>query len=164
MQADYLFHGAGGSSPDLGDLSLQCGRRVDAFKLWLSWIALGNQGYAARVDRLFGLAGTFRQMVLGREGFELVREPEGTNVCFRYWPESDRTLGGEERRRRLDETTKAIREQLLKSGRFMINYAPLDGAAALRIVLNNPLTTDSDLTDLLDTIEQFGSAEGVSGR
>ena len=103
-------------------------------------------------------------MVLGREGFELVREPEGTNVCFRYLPESDRTLGGEGRRRRQDEITKAIRKQLLMSGRFMINYAPLDGAAALRIVLNNPLTTDSDLTELLDAIEQFGSAEGVSGR
>ncbi|HEV8599202.1 MAG TPA: pyridoxal-dependent decarboxylase [Gemmatimonadales bacterium] len=158
MHADYLFHDAGGPSYDLGDLSLQCGRRVDAFKLWFSWLAQGAQGYARRVDRLFELAGIFRALLLEREGFHLVRQPEGTTVCFRYLSPADRSLRGEDRRRREHELTIAIRQKLLESGSFMLNYAPLDGAATFRIVLANPSTTESDLIGLLDAIEAFAAA------
>lgn len=159
MHADYLFHDSGGPTCDLGDLSLQCGRRVDAFKLWFSWMALGDDGYARRVDRLFELAGKFRDLVDEGEGFHLVREPEGTNVCFRYLPPRER-LTGEARLRREHEHTVAIRRRLLESGRFMINYATLDGAATFRIVMNNPRATEADLTALLDAIVEFSGATG----
>ena len=153
MQADYLFHGADGGTPDLGDRSLQCGRRVDAFKLWFSWLANGDQGYARRVERLFELAGIFRQLLDQREGFHLVREPEGTNVCFRYLPPAARGLKGEERRRREHQLTLAVRSELSRSGRFMLNYAPVDGVATFRMVLSNPATSPDDLLALLGAIE-----------
>jgi glutamate decarboxylase len=156
MHADYLFHESGGPTCDLGDLSLQCGRRVDAFKLWFSWVALGDQGYAHRVERLFELAGVFRRKLLARDGFHLVREPEGTTICFRYLPPGARSLAGEARRRLEHELTVEIRRKLLQSGRFMINYAPLDGAATFRIVLSNPRTREDDLDDLLEAIETYG--------
>lgn len=35
---------------DTGDKSMQCGRKVDAFKLWLLWKARGDDGLAALVD------------------------------------------------------------------------------------------------------------------
>jgi glutamate decarboxylase len=156
MHADYLFHESGGPTCDLGDLSLQCGRRVDAFKLWFSWIALGDRGYARRVERLFALAGIFRRKLGARDGFTLVREPEGTTVCFRYLPPSARPLAGDSRRQREHALTEEIRRKLLESGRFMINYAPLDGAATFRIVLSNPRTRETDLDALLDAIEACG--------
>ncbi len=155
MHAEYLFHGAEGPTCDLGDLSLQCGRRVDAFKLWFSWMALGDMGYARRVDRLFDLAHTFQGMLDERPGFHIIREPEGTNVCFRYLPSADRSLAEEARLRRESDVTLAVRRRLLTSGRFMINYATLDGAATFRIVMSNPRTTDVDLGGLLDAIEEF---------
>jgi len=158
MQADYLFHNACSTTPDLGDLSLQCGRRPDAIKLWLSWLAQGDGGYRHRVDRLFELSTAFRQMVLDRPGFELVREPEATNVCFRYLPASDRGLTGEAHRSRLNEVTVETRRRLLESGSFMINYAPVDGIAAFRIVLSNPRTTNSDLDALLTAIERLAES------
>ena len=37
MNADYLFHEDNDHSWDLGDRGLQCGRKVDALKLWFSW-------------------------------------------------------------------------------------------------------------------------------
>ena len=160
MQADYLFHASHAPSCDLGDLSLQCGRRVDAFKLWFSWLALGDQGYARRVERLFELAVLFRRLLAERAGFQLVREPEGPNVCFRYLPPEARELAGEARQRRAHEVTLDVRGRLLESGRFMLNYATLDGHATFRLVLSNPRTSESDLAGLLDAIEEFGDSSG----
>jgi len=152
MHADYLFHGADDDScgHDLGDLSVQCGRRVDALKLWFSWQALGDSGYEARVDRLFHLARTFRDRIVERPGFRLVREPQSANVCFRYLPSAP--TGGD-RLAAESEATVRIRNRLLAKGRFMINYAPLDGAATFRLVLSNPQTSVEDLEALLDEIE-----------
>jgi glutamate/tyrosine decarboxylase-like PLP-dependent enzyme len=156
MHADYLFHESGGPTCDLGDLSLQCGRRVDGLKLWFSWVALGDRGFACRVERLFELAGVFRRKLGERDGFHLVREPEGTTVCFRYLPRSAQSLAGEPRRQREHKLTVDIRRKLLESGRFMLNYAPLDGVATFRIVLSNPRTREADLDGLLDAIEACG--------
>ena len=146
MHAEYLFHGTGGPSWDRGDLGLQCGRRVDAFKLWFSWLALGDRGYGERIERLYGLAAEFRRQIEARPGFRLIREPEAPSVCFRYLP-SGRSPELE------NAVTLEVRRRLLESGEFMINYSPLDGAATFRIVLSNPRTTPADLTALLDAIE-----------
>jgi glutamate/tyrosine decarboxylase-like PLP-dependent enzyme len=150
MHADYLFHDDIAQRQDLGDLTVQCGRRVDALKLWFSWQALGDAGYEARVDHLFRLARAFRGRIVERPGFRLVREPQSANVCFRYLP-PDRVAAA--RLAAESEATVHIRNRLLADGRFMINYAPLDGGAAFRLVLSNPNTTLTDLEELLDAIE-----------
>jgi glutamate/tyrosine decarboxylase-like PLP-dependent enzyme len=152
MNADYLFHGDSEKAWDLGDRGLQCGRRVDALKLWFSWQVHGDAGYERRIDRMFELAAGFREAVRAREGFRLIREQEGTNVCFRYLPPEFRHTTGEERGRREHEATIAIRGQMARSGSFLINYATLDGAATFRLVASNPEATLSDYTALLDAI------------
>lgn len=43
-------------SYDTGDKSVQCGRKVDAFKLWLLWKARGDQGLEKIVDNSFDCA------------------------------------------------------------------------------------------------------------
>lgn len=35
---------------DTGDKSVQCGRKVDAFKLWLMWKAHGNSGFESLIN------------------------------------------------------------------------------------------------------------------
>lgn len=158
MRARYLFHDNDGSAFDLGDLGLQCGRRVDSLKLWLSWNALGDEGHARRIDRLFELAQAFRGMVIEREGFELLREPQGCNTCFHFVPESLRGLRpGRERSRRLGEVTVRIRERLRREGRILTNYAPLDGVTVFRHVASNHRATEEDLAFLLDEIARVGA-------
>jgi len=156
MNADYLFHGQDSSSHDLGDMSLQCGRRVDAIKLWFSWQAHGDAGYATRVDELFALSARFRDLVVERPDFELVREPQSTNICFRYLTPALRRLPARERLAAAGELTGHLRARLTAEGRFLVNYATIDGAAAFRMVLTNPQTTPEDLVALLDAIETLG--------
>lgn len=38
-------------SYDTGDKSLQCGRKVDGFKLWFMWKARGDSGFELAVDK-----------------------------------------------------------------------------------------------------------------
>ncbi len=146
MQADYLFHEGGFSAWDTGKKTIQCGRRLDALKLWLAWQALGDDGMRRRIDRLFELSEWFQKRMESDPGFELVRKPQATNICFRWLPEHIRALPpGPERRRKAHRFTLALRDRLIRSGKFMINYATLDGAAVLRLVLLNPATTEEDL-------------------
>jgi len=37
----------------VGDKTVQCGRKVDALKLWMLWRALGDAGMAAITDNCF---------------------------------------------------------------------------------------------------------------
>ena len=44
-------------SYDTGDMSIQCGRKVDVLKLWMMWKGKGANGLQADVNHLFDLAG-----------------------------------------------------------------------------------------------------------
>lgn len=156
MNADYLLHGDSDPQWNLGDRSLQCGRRVDALKLWFAWQVHGDIGFERRVDGLFDQAQKFRQLLAERPGFRLIRDQEGPNVCFRYLPPDQRDAPAAEWPRLEQEATIRIRSELAREGSFLINYASLDGAATFRLVASNPNTTDSDLTALLDAIESKG--------
>lgn len=155
MDADYLFHGHTDQLYDLGDLSLQCGRRVDALKLWFSWRAHGDEGYAARVDRFFEMAARFVTALAARPGFELAREPQSTNVCFRYIPARLRELDEAARFDAVASLTTQVRERLAQRGHFLVNYATLDGSPAFRMVFLNAGTEDEDALALLDEIEML---------
>jgi hypothetical protein len=41
---------------DTGDKSVQCGRKVDVFKLWMLWKKEGDSGMENRIDHLFMLS------------------------------------------------------------------------------------------------------------
>ena len=153
MNADYLLHEDSDPQWNLGDRSLQCGRRVDALKLWFAWQVHGDIGFERRVDGLFDQAQKFRQLLAERPGFRLIRDQEGPNVCFRYLPPDQRDAPAAERPRLEQEATIRIRSELAREGSFLINYASLDGAATFRLVASNPSTTDADLAALLDAIE-----------
>ncbi|MBN4052810.1 hypothetical protein JYU07_00870, partial [Roseiflexus sp. AH-315-K22] len=154
--AAYLFHDdKPGVQLDTGEMSLQCGRRMDAVKLWLSWQHQGDDGFAARIDRLFALAQRFAAMIRERDGFSLVREPMGCNVVFHYVPTALRgdTLRLGER----EALTKRLRARVMARGRVMVNYAPVDGVATFRMIMSNPRSTDADLGLYLDEIEAAGA-------
>ena len=77
-------------SYDSGDMSLQCGRRNDVLKLWMLWKGRGDKGMEEAINHLFDLSQYLAEKVKTTEGFRLLLEPEGCNVCFRYIPPSMR--------------------------------------------------------------------------
>merc|ERR1712127_628003 len=74
-------------SYDTGDKSVQCGRKVDAFKLWLLWKARGDRGLEKLVDNSFDCAAYIARQISTLADFRLViPDISCTNVCFWYIP------------------------------------------------------------------------------
>jgi glutamate/tyrosine decarboxylase-like PLP-dependent enzyme len=74
---------------DTGDKSIQCGRKVDGFKLWIMWKARGDEGFAALVDNTFECAEYLYSEMSMRKGFKpVISKVQNTNVSFWYVPES----------------------------------------------------------------------------
>ncbi|XP_072173465.1 cysteine sulfinic acid decarboxylase-like [Diadema setosum] len=145
-------------SYDTGDKSLQCGRKVDAFKLWLMWRAKGNRGFEAEIDHKFAISRYFADLVREREGFELVMEPQCTNVGFWYFP---LCLRNEERTpefwQRLHKVAPQIKEGMVQSGTMLIGYQP-NGSFVnfFRIIFANARVTQESVGFVLDEIDRLG--------
>lgn len=74
---------------DMGDGTLGCGRRADAFKLYLTWMHEGAQSFADRVDNAMENAQLLYELVLKRDNCIPVHKPEYANVCFWWLPSLD---------------------------------------------------------------------------
>ncbi len=142
---EYLFHAGDEGAFDLGQRSLQCGRRVDALKLWLMWKHHGDAGFAQRVDRLFELAAYATAEVERRDRLVLAAPTQSLNVCFRYQPEAIDVDPAA-----TDRLNVEVRERLRRSGRALVNYATVSGRVAIRLVFANPEVTEADLAKFFD--------------
>ena len=149
--ADYIFHDEVYGSTDLGPISLQCGRRVDALKLWLSWKYYGEKGYAERVDRFFKLAEYAEQVVKREPKLELMAARSSVTVCFRYGcgPSQDPS-----------EFNLKIREKLARSGKCLVNYTRLGEDVVIRLVIAHLDLTKQDIDRFFrNFLEAAGSLE-----
>lgn len=155
---DYLFHEDENAAYDLGRMSLQCGRKVDALKFWLSWKRHGKNGYEQRVNRLFELASYATEFIRTCKHLELMVQPQFLNICFRYTPD------GVDPNTDVDRINLAIRKQLLESGQAVINYAHYQGRIGIRLILANPEIQSADLNRLFNNIITTGkTCESVMG-
>merc|ERR1719453_2671517 len=97
-QAAYLFQpDKNYVEYDLGDRSIQCGRKADAYKLWLAWKAKGDLGWRAEVEHVHALGKALERHITSNQsaddeslpykGLFLMAAPRScTNVCFWYIP------------------------------------------------------------------------------
>ncbi|XP_035527388.1 glutamate decarboxylase 1 [Morone saxatilis] len=160
--AEYLFQmdKPYNVSYDTGDKSLQCGRHVDAFKLWLMWKAKGSEGFGTQVNKCLENAEYLYDQLQMRTDFELVfkDKPEHSNVCFWYIPPSLRGLPlGTERDKRLHRVAPQIKGRMMEKGSVLIGYQPLgDKVNFFRCVFSNPATQQEDIDFLLDEIVWLG--------
>jgi glutamate/tyrosine decarboxylase-like PLP-dependent enzyme len=134
--ADYIFHEDTNGTADLGPFSLQCGRRVDALKLWLSWKFYGDTGYAERIDRFFDLAAHAEAIVREDPSLELLAPRSSVTVCFRYLPPD---------KKKSNDFNLRLREELARSGRSLVNYAYVGEELAIRLVIANHALTHEDV-------------------
>ncbi len=148
---NYLFHDDEHSNYDLGTMSVQCGRTVDALKLWLAWQHHGTKGYEARVDRLFELANYAASRIQQCEHLKLMTQPVFLNLCFRYHPTNLHLDSAT-----LDRLNLEIRNQLMLSGEALVNYAHYQDQIVIRLILTNPELQKSDLDHFFDCFIQCG--------
>ncbi len=149
--ASYL-NPAGDSAPNLVAKSVQTTRRFDALKPFVSFRALGREGFGALVDETIALADDVATLLSDDPAFELLAEPTINAVVFRYRPT------GEMSDQRLSWLNEAIRESLLREGEAVVARTEVDGVTALKFTLLNPRTTLADVADILDAIERRGGS------
>lgn len=143
---DYLFHEDINSPYNLGQKSIQCGRRADALKVWLSWQAHGRDGFAKKLESLQQLKHAFLQQLEHHPSFELIAPAPYLNVLFRYKPQTAIT---EEASRQL---TIYMTKQLVKQGGAYIDYASFKGKTGIRLIIANEGMT---IKQLQKTLGQF---------
>ncbi|KAF0297369.1 Cysteine sulfinic acid decarboxylase [Amphibalanus amphitrite] len=154
-------------SYDTGDKSIQCGRKVDAFKLWVMWKAHGDAGLERIIDTTFAASRFCAAEVARRPGFRPVlpsNDSQCANVSFWYVPEALR--GQEETEewwQRLDQVAPRIKEGMMRSGSLMVSYQPLPSKRFhnfFRLVFTGaPQPSEQDVTEALDEIARI--AEGL---
>lgn len=145
--ASYLFHD-NETDFNLGQKSLHCGRRPEAFKFWLSWQAYGRQGLSQRVEQMIEGAKTLAEAVKNHPHCHLLCEPEAPVVCFQYEPEV--TLSPEA----LDSFQEQLREYCFAQGEMLFNYAHIAGHTVLRCVITHPGFSAEHAQQLLDALEE----------
>jgi len=138
-QADYLFQNDDAFNP--GTKSIQCGRRNDALKVWVAWQALGQQGFAERIDILYDLAQYAAGIVKKDDALRLCMAPESMNVCFQV----------------IGKSSEKICEVLDKKGMIKVGYGDFRGESYIRLVCVNPDLTFADIDAFFQKVKNVGA-------
>ncbi len=154
QQAPYLFDP---TAPDLADydvglLTVECTKRAAAFGLWGVWSLFGKQLFADLIDVTFDLGRKFYDLLRETDDFLPLHDPQCNIVVFRHIPERLRTASPED----LGRFQLALRRKVIESGEFYLVPTQFEGTGALRVTLINPLTTETDLRELLDCLRRTG--------
>ncbi len=154
---DVDHNGAEGSEPenksrdpetwDLGDLTLQCGRKGDSLKLAVGWIYYGSSGYEAPMDAASDTAAYLATLVDANPDLTLLSEnpPPCFQVCFYFG--TDKAVASEKEKN--SWRTKEIARRLVGRG-FMVDYAPGEFGLFFRAVVH--LNTRDATVESLVTI------------
>lgn len=155
--ADYLFHADENAAYNLGERSIQCGRRADALKVWLSWKAEGNNGFAAKIDYLQSIKQYCVDHIEAHSQLEMLAPALYLNVLFRYRPAH---LTDEEELRKLNIEICA---EMRRSGGAYVDYARFKGRTGIRLILANGDVEQSDIDVLLADVQRIGDMIAARG-
>lgn len=165
-QADYLFqsdklYGA----YDSGDRTFQCARRIDVLKLWLTWKARGDHGFAERIEHAVAMAEHARSRIAASDGALAPVVTGGfSNVVFTWVPLHLRPLRLDDPQAlsaavhaELHACAPRIKALMQADGSGMIGYQPLHGLNTFRMICMSPTLQTADVDALLDAIDAAGS-------
>lgn len=159
-RADYLFQpDKRNAELDMGDLGIQCARRNDALKAWLTWKARGGGWLASRVERAVDRAREVEDWIRAREAFALAAPRVFNSVCFWWLPPSLRGRPPGQwtvaERDRLHAIAPWVKARLQAEGELLLGYQPVAGGPnAWRLLVINPAVEREDLRFALDAIER----------
>ncbi|CAL4232446.1 unnamed protein product, partial [Meganyctiphanes norvegica] len=165
LRATYLFQQDKFYDPsyDLGDNSIQCGRKVDAFKLYLMLNVHGNAEMGKKVDDAFDAAKYLDEQARSHPGFRAVMQtaPMCNNICFWYIPPSLRGQTEDDAWwEKISKVAPAIKERMMKAGTLMVGYQPLDNKNYVNffrmITTCIPTPTKEHMDFVINEIDRLG--------
>ncbi len=149
INTEYIFHDTN-DVEDLGRKSVQCGRSVDAVKLWFAWKYFGKEGYEKRVEHLVSMAAYAEERVKDHPKLELLAPRQSLTVCFRYHSNDIEDL---------NEFNFKLREKMRREGTSIVNYAYFNDMLTIRLIMANAETEQKDVdrffATLVSTAEHF---------
>ncbi len=140
----YIFHEYENTQYDTGPKSLQCGRRNDAFKLWLTWKMMGDAGFETLIDKLFENAQYATEIVKTNPRLKLLFEPESLNVCYQVIPLDEKID--------ICKYNYDLRFKIAHCGSFMVNFSTDDGLKFFRHTFANNQTAKEDITNYFNDL------------
>jgi putative pyridoxal-dependent aspartate 1-decarboxylase len=148
-------------SGDLGKRCLEGSRPGVALFLHAGLSVIGAEGYELLLDESIRLARVMAEKLEQHEQFQLLMKPKTNIVVYRYIPPefrvaaTNKTLRGEENAI-INSLNVKIQETQSKHGRAYVSRTTLDftttlqfSVVALRAVIMNPFTTESDIDFVL---------------
>jgi L-2,4-diaminobutyrate decarboxylase len=156
QSAPYLFHPRPGEtrSHDIGRRTLQCSKRLDALKIWVSIRHYGLDHFARLQERTVENAEALFRKLDAAADFEPVHAPESNILCFRHLPAAWAGRPPDE----VDTLHGRLREAYNASGRGWITTTVLGGRRVLRVTLMNPDTAEPHLDALLDGLRETATS------
>ena len=124
---------------NLGKMSLQCGRRNDALKLWVLWKSLGTNGLEAIVDKQFALADIARDYVRGHADYTDYSVDDTVAICFNY-----KSIPAEK-----------ICTALYEHSKLLVGYGSFGEDTFIRLVTINANNEPADILSFFKTLEEF---------
>lgn len=160
------------NSKDLGAMTLEGSRNGMAMMVHAALHIIGRKGYQLLIDSCIEKAKVFAEMIQAHPDFELVTHPTLSLLTYRLVPASvqtqihhDATLT-DQLNSDLDKLTVRVQKSQREAGKSFVSRTRLaterysqQTITVFRVVLANPLTTISDLENIL--AEQLAIAKGT---
>jgi glutamate decarboxylase len=162
-------------SKDLGSHTLEGSRPGMAMLVHAGLSIIGRKGYELLMDQGIDRARQFADLIRNHPDFELVTAPELNILTYRYNPAPvQAALSGAPPERvnkinaLLDEITRIIQKIQRESGKSFVSRTRLaptryhgDTITVFRVVLANPLTTETILNAVLDEQCEIAQRDGI---
>ncbi|PWI34003.1 putative pyridoxal-dependent aspartate 1-decarboxylase [Vibrio albus] len=159
--AEYILRKG---SKDLGSHTLEGSRSGMAMLVYAAMHIISRPGYELLIDASINKAKYFADLISKQEDFELISDPELCLLTYRYVPEKAQKAlslaAGDHKdklHRLLNELTTYIQKRQRESGKSFVSRTRLNPAKwdyldtiVFRVVLANPLTTESILSAILE--------------
>lgn len=136
--ANYLYQ-TNGDELNMGKISLQCGRRNDALKIWTLWKAVGTNGLEKIVDTHFELAEYARSYVENNKDYTLYSNKDSVSICFNY-----KSVPADE-----------LCNKLYEENKLMVGYGRFREDRFVRLVTINPENKIDDIKNFFSILENF---------
>jgi glutamate/tyrosine decarboxylase-like PLP-dependent enzyme len=131
------------------DYGIQLTRSFRALKLWMSLKVFGLDAFRQAVGRGVLLAEAAEAVLRESASWQVVTSAQLGIVTFRY-------LAPGRANDEIDALNQEILARMLADGYAMLSSTILRGRPVLRLCTINPLTTEADIRETVQRLEQFG--------